>query len=371
MNLAQFEKSSLKGQIKEAVKLAESLRSDSQKPIDISFKEIVKTKFNMEMPSFYQELGIDPSHDTIQNIFTLPSDDVRWIIPEIFREALLVGYRAAPIWPSITAIEETSAGLSQIVPHLNMSDAAPEKVGEAETIPLGTISYGQKKVSIYKVGKGISIPYEVMQFCSLNLVSIFLRDFGVKLGHALDVLAINTIINGEQADGSESSPVIGITSTIDGKQYKDLLRPFIRMSRIGRTPTTIIANEDSALDTLDMKEFKWRVLGTPVLNPNLKTPVPQSVNYFIHGNVPVDQEIILDPSSTLLKLNAIPLTVESEKIVSNQTAAFYASLTTGFAKMFRDSAIILDSGHDLGVVGASYGFPTYMDIDPLQNVVLQ
>jgi hypothetical protein len=91
------------------------------------------------------------------------------------------------------------------------------------------------------------------------------------------------------------------------------------------------------------------------------------MNYFIHGNVPNSQEIILDPSRTLIKFNAQPLLVESERIVSNQTEAFYCSLTSGFAKLFRDSCVIMDSS----LAFAGNGFPAYMDVDPFQNVVIE
>lgn len=373
MNQTKYEASKFKGQVAEAVRLADSMRGDAQNPIDISFAEIIKEKHGISYQSFLDDLGINLNVDTIHNITTTGDLDVRWIIPEIFRDALRLGLMKAPIWNNITATESQIRGLKAIMPHLNQSDAAPRKVGEGETIPTGTISYGQKSVEIYKVGRGIKIPYEVSQYASLDVVAIFLQDFGRKMGLALDTLAIDTIINGEQANGSESSPVIGV-GTANTKVYADYLRPWIRMSRMGRLPNTIIGGEAAALETLDLPEFKTNNLGgttgagLPTSSAlEMKTPVPKKSNYYIHGNVPADQEIILDPSSTLIKFNAQPLLVESEKIVSNQTEAFYASLTTGFAKLFRDSAIILDKSDTIG----NLPFPSYMDVDAFENIVIE
>jgi hypothetical protein len=365
MDLQKFESCSFKSEIRNAVKMAEAIRTDKERPIEYTFEQLIKDKFNLAIPTFYEQLGIDPNTDTINNLYNLPDDSVRWLIPEIFRDALRLGYRKAPIWPNITVSEETSPGLSQIMPHINMSDAAPRRVGEAETIPVGTISYGQKKFSIFKIGRGIKISYEVLNYVSLNVISLFLQDFGVKLGHAMDTLAIDCLINGEQTDGSESAPVIGVT-TANVKTYKDMLRIWIRAARIGRTLGTIIGGEDAALETLDLSEFKTRNYGTPDKNLALRTPVPSTVNYFIHGNVPSNQEILVDPSASIIKFNAQPITVESERIVSNQTEAFYASLTTGFAKMFRDAAIIMDSSKTI----IQNPFPIYMDVDSLENVVI-
>lgn len=364
MKHSKYQESQFHGKMRQAVMSLEAIRS-GQEPIDLSLREYAEQELNTNLEELFQDLGINPAEDTIQNLFTAPDEDVRWLVPEIFREALLLGYRSAPIWPNITAAEEQTRGLSQIMPWFNMSDAAPRKVGEGETIPLGSISYGSKTFRIFKIGRGIKITDEVRQYSSLKVVSIFLRDFGVKFGHAADTLAIDTLINGEQANGSESAPVIGVTSA-NTKTYADMLRIWIRLARLGRSANTIIGGEASALSTLDMDEFKKRYSGTPDATLNLKTPVPASANYFIHGNIPTNQEIMLDPASAIIKFNAQPLKVESERIVSNQTEAFYASLTTGFAKLFRDSSIILDKS----LAFASAGFPDYLNIDPLQNVVL-
>ena len=70
--------------------------------------------------------------------------------------------------------------------------------------------------------------------------------------------------------------------------------------------------------------------------------------------------MLIDPSAALIKLTAQQLKLESERIVSNQTEAVYATLTTGFSKMYQDAAILLDSSVSFGEAG----FPDYMKVDP-------
>jgi len=366
MNRAKYAKSQYKGKIEEMVKKSIALRTDKENPTDVSLSVMVKEKFNTTVEGLLHDLGIDPNFTTIQNMVNLPDLDVRWIIPEIIREALLLGLRRGPIYPNIIASEEQMSGLTAVMPHLNMSDATPRRVGEGETIPLGAISYGSKTFQIYKIGRGIKLSYEVIQYASLNVVGLFLRDFGVKMGQGMDVLAINCLVNGEQGDGSESAPMVGI-ATPNTKIYRDFLRVWIRMARIGRAPRVILGGEAAALDTLDLDEFKKRATSDRDAILVMKTPVPASTDYYIHGNISDDQEIILDPTAAIIKFNAQPLLVESERIVSNQTEAFYASTTTGFAKMFRDAAIIMDSSEDFSVDG----FPSWMDVDAAENVVIE
>lgn len=363
MNTEKFDKSPYKGKLQDLHNLAESLRKDSKEPVDISFDEICKQKHEISFNELLEDLGIDPAIDTISAIQTSGDMDVRWLIPEIIRSAIRLGLREAPIWPQITAMEIESSQKKMTMPFLNMSDAAPKRVNEGETIKMGSVSYGEKSVEVFKMGRGIKIPYEVVQFVSINVISIFLQDFGVKLGQALDTLAIDVLLNGEQANGSAAAPVIGVT-TVGTKVYKDFLRPWIRGSRMGRNFSTIIGSEASALETLDLPEFKDKHSGTTSATLNLKTPVPNSADYFVHGNVPTNQEILVDKRYGLLKLNVIPLLIESDKVVSNQTIETYASITTGFCKMFLDSALILDKS----VAFATNGFPPYMDVDALQNV---
>lgn len=373
MNREQFEKSQFKGQIEEAARLAESMRKDSKNPVDISFSEIVKEKFNVSMESFYEDLGINPNVDTIENIVTTGDMDVRWIIPELYMDAIRLGLRRAPLYPNLIATEQTISQKTITMPYINHADAKVKYIGEAETIPLGDVTFQDRTVAIQKIGRGIKIPYEVRNYASLNVFSIFLEDFGNQLGMALDTLAINTLINGDQANGSMSAPVIGV-ATANTLVYRDLLRIWLRMGRLGKNTNAIIGGEESGMDILDLPEFKTNQnggrdgAGLPTSNAlSMRTPLPSQAGFWVHGNVPDDQQIMVDASSALIKLNAQPLMVESEKIVSNQTDAIYATLTTGFANLFRDSRIILDKS----VTFAANGFPAYMDVDSFENIVIE
>jgi len=358
MNIQKYKASPAFDQIKNLVLKAEAMRRDERSPIDVSLMDLAEQELQIAPADFFDTLGVDLGIDTIQNLLTTPDLDVRWLVPEIYREALRLGVRQNPIWPNIIAAEEQMTGLSQIMPHINMSASKPMRVGEGETIPLGMVSYGSKQFRISKFGRGIGLTDEVVRYVNLNVVSLFLQDFGAKMGMGIDSLAIYCLINGEQADNSEAAPVVGV-ATPKTLVFRDILKIWLRMSKIGRFPTTIVGNEDMALETWDLDEFKLRQSSGPTqYTLNIKTPLPQSANYWIHAGVPEDQQIILDPKSALIKFNAIPMLIESERIVSNQTSNFYASFVTGFAKMFTDAAVIQDMSLDF----ATDHFPEEMDV---------
>jgi hypothetical protein len=159
---------------------------------------------------------------------------------------------------------------------------------------------------------------------------------------------------------------MGIT-TANSLVYKDLLRVWVRGARLGRNFTTMIGSESTGLSLLDLAEFKTRSQGTTEATLNLHTPVPHTADMWIHPGVGDTNIVMVDPKAALIKLTAKQLMLESERIVSNQTEAVYATLTTGFSKIYNDSVIVLDTTKAF----ASYGFPEYMNHDPYQLINLE
>lgn len=341
--------------VEEAVRHCEAIRRDTRAPQDISLSEYVQQKWGISMEAFYQDLKINPTLDTIQNIINLPDNSLRWLIPEIFRDALRLGLRKAPIYPNLVAGEQTVSQTTVKMPAINMSEATPKKLGVAETITTGSVSFQSKEVSIHKYGRGIKVPYEVLQYVAINLVSIYMQDFGVKMAMGLDGLAINTLLNGDQKDGSDSIATIGV-KTQNTLAFRDLLKIWVRMGRLGKNPSLAVAGEDMTVEMLELL-VNTRLEGSQRVNMDIKSPIPTTSSIYIHGSIPTQTAIIVDKGSALIKLNAQPLLVESEKIISNQTEQSFATITTGFATIYRDSRVALDYSKDF----AANGFPTWMD----------
>lgn len=356
MNSQKTQKSKYLKSLQEAVKNCEALRTNTENPQDVSLGDYVKARWGVSMEAFMDDLGIDPAIDTVHNITQLPDTTMRWLLPEVFRSAIYMGMRKAPIYSALIAATQTVKTMEVTQPQVQMSDATPQYVGIAETIRLGDVSFGQKTVKVRKFGRGISIPYEVRNFVSLNIVAIFLSDYGVKMGQGKDMLAIDTLINGEQANGSESAPTIGI-KTPNSLVYRDMTKVFSRMSILGRWPTLMVGGEEMSLDVMDLDQFSKRYAGTTDKKLNLKTPMPDSVDFYVHSGVPDDQIIMVDPSLAMIEYVAQPLLLESEKIVSNQTESTYASFMSGFGIAYRDGRVVLDRTLDF----ADHGWPSYMD----------
>ena len=356
-------------ELPEIVKNMDGFRQGSNKslPVDIHLGDMLQEKYGLTQEDYFKAIGFNPKVDTMENIYSMPNPELRWLVPEIVREAIYLGMREAPFYPNIIASDQPINGLTAIMPLVNMSDANPARVNEAETIPLGTVSFGQKSVNLFKIGKGFKVTDEVRSYVSMDVMAIFLRDFGVQLGYAMDTLAMDVVINGNKPDGSESAPVIGVYETTNGITYKDLLHIWVRAARMGRNFTTMIGGEDQAIEMLNLPEFKERHSGTTEATLNVKSPVPKNANFYIHPGTPDQGLLLIDTTAALIKLTAKQLMLESERIVSNQTQAIYATLTTGFSKMYQDAALILSAEKKF----TEFGFPEFMNIDPYLLVNLE
>ncbi len=366
-------KSNLLLDMKEAVRYVDALRNGgaNNAPIDISLAEFAKEKFGFgSVDTFLHAVGINPSKDTIDSFMTSPefTEGYRWLVPEVIREAVRLGLRRNPIYPNLIADEVSVSQKKVTLPHINMSDATPEVVNENETIPVGTVSFGEKDVKLRKIGTGLKISDDVQKYVPLNILSLYLQDAGVKLGLGLDTMAIDVLVNGDDNTGQFSAPVIGVKDIAQGITYFDLLRLWIRMGRLGRMPAGMISNEEAALKIMQFAEFKGANYNNTKQNINLRTPVPQSQEYLIHGAMPNSEKIgFYDNSAALLKLNAEALKVESERIAERQLTGTYVTVVTGFAKLYRDAFVILDATQAFSATG----FPTWMDVAAAESVLIK
>lgn len=336
---------------------------------DINLVQYLGSKFpegctnkdgSFDMNHVYSELGINPDVMTVANLIDLDQDS-KWLTPEIFRDSIRKGFRTSPFYNQLIAASVNVAQPQVNMPYIDLSDAEPKPLEEAENISKGTVSYGNKTVEIKKEGIGIDITYEALQYTTINLMTIFLQDIGVKLGHRLNGKLIDIAINGDQADLSQNAAVIGVENVVLGLQYSDILRLWIRGSLLGRYYTSMIANETMAGTIMALAEFKDKNQGTTEKTLAVNGTLPSQAKLFVSTKVPDNQIIFVDPSFAFVQLTASPLLVEGEKIVSKQIESAYATITTGFANVFREARVILD----VSLPFAGNGFPDWMNSDSI------
>lgn len=349
-----------------------SLKSTSdnkvQRPMEYGFADFIKERWgfakseNGSPDSFYHMLGIDPSSHTINSLYqAFPNepDTRKWLAPAIIREAMREGIAGSTLYSEIVKANVGVSNMNVTMPKILDQDANIKATGEGESIVVGTAKFGQKDIKLRKFAYGMEMTYEVLSFVPLNILNTYLEDAGAKFSRGLTTLAIQTLLNGDQVNGSQSAAVIGVDNTTTGITYRDLLRVWIRMQMRGRKPVGMISGETQGLNTLMLDEFKKFVVGAPQLNLNIKTPIPETQNLWLNSAIPASSTIIVDTNQALIQLTAMDLMVESEKIVNKQLTGTYASMITGFSNLQRDARVILDGSK----LFSAYGFPAFMDIN--------
>lgn len=325
---------------------------------DTTLKSFLAETYGCEYTpeKFYSELGVDLKSMTVEKMLNT-SELSRWLFPEVFRDAIRRGLEYSPIYPSLITGDEPIPSTGITMPSLDFSATATSEAvrlrdtNEGATITEGEIIvWAEKQVTIKKKARGLKQTYESIMFTPINLATVYFEELGTRLGIDLDKDFINIALNGDQADASQSSPVIG-ASVANTLTYNDIARAWIRFRRIGRNSAAMITNEADAVTILSMAQFQQTQASGQVtpsgVTLNANTPLPNSQDIYVHDSMPAKKILFVDPARAFTKLTAMPLLVESERLVSRQIEGEYVSIITGFANIFKDGRLVLDYSTDL------------------------
>lgn len=317
---------------------------------DMTLKQMLSETYGADYTpeKFYAELGIDLKGMTVDKLINT-SDLTRWLFPEIFRDAIRTGLEYAPFYSRLIAGEERVEGTGITMPKLTTppaDDVRLRDTAEAATITEGVlVIWEEKQVTIKKKARGLKQSYESIMFTPINLARIYFEELGARLGSDLDKELITILLNGDQGDNSEAAPVIG-AAVANTLAYTDLARAWIRFQRIGRRSSVMLMSEADAITILNMPQFENKnpAGGTNAagVTLNVNTPLPSSQDILVHSSMPTGKILFVDVARAVIQLTAMPLLIESERIVARQLNGEYVSIITGFANIFKNGRMVLD-----------------------------
>ncbi len=152
-----------------------------------------------------------------------------------------------------------------------------------------------------------------------------------------------------------------MASTTAGLTYADLARPLIRLFLLGYQPTHYVVGETLANLILNMEEFRKKAQGVEPARSVFGAPLPVDLDVFVHSGVGADKVGIVCAGSAAVQATAIPLEIESEKIISKQIEDTVVSITSDFINSERDSRVLVDQTVTFNATdGQAGGFPTRM-----------
>lgn len=324
---------------------------------DVTLKSYLADSYGPDMTpeSFYLAICIDMTGMTVEKMLNTGELN-KWLFPELFRDVIRRGLEYTPFYGTLIAGEETIAGTGITMPAMDFTTVDPDELRLRDTNEGATITEGQiiawseKQVTIKKKARGLKQTYESIMFTPIDLAAIYFEELGTQLGADLDAELVNVALNGDQADGTAAAPVIGVT-TPGTLTYQDLARAWIRFRKIGRNSSVMLMSEDEALTILALPEYqRTQIPGAQVpqqggFQPptlNVASPLPTSQDILIHDSMPDGKIVLIDRARAFIQLTAMPLLIESDKVVSRQIQGEYVSIITGFANVFADGRMVLD-----------------------------
>ena len=379
------------GLVKDVVDVRKGAAMDSNGAMipgkDISLSSALKYRYGISMEKWLTQMGIYTGTDSLGSVakrlgfagvldknnitdmlnnhtsFVANTKDFneayRFLIPELILAPIYLDYEAAVNYTNWIGTTHNLVGNSKAtVPLILKGEMIPRRIGEAESIPFGTIKFGKKDVDTFKIGCGFSLTDEAIMNTKLSLLFKALAEVGVDMAIATDVEAFNILINGEQLDGSQSAPVIGVKTILDGFTYKDLRKSFGRMSRLKRNCTRLISSEDDGIDLSELQQFAGFAGQTNKVDFRTILGVPPTLVNDVF-TMPDGQIMLLDPNKAMDALSYGSMMTEKRRNPQNQTDEIFVSKHIGFFIVQRDGRLIVDKTKTI----AANPFPAYMDID--------
>ena len=105
VDISKYKKQDFTKELPEIVRFLDAARQGTNENVccDLSLEDVIQEKYGLSHEDYMDKLGINTRQATMQNIFTMPDQSIRWIVPEIIRAAITTGIRKAPFYPEIIA----------------------------------------------------------------------------------------------------------------------------------------------------------------------------------------------------------------------------------------------------------------------------
>lgn len=355
--------------------------------INLPFHKAIESYYGADIKSFLKALGIYSGSDSLASAARrlgangLTNDsfeklmlesasfgvnstkdiatDYRFIIPELIASAIRIGYENSSMHKDWIATTQTLTGNDKIkMPQLLRGDGMPTKINEGANFPVGSVKFGQKEVSVFKVGTGFVMTDELIQRTSIDMMMNFMYNVGDDMSIGADTQAMSVLINGEQADLSESAPSVGVENTTTGFQFQDIKRVTTRMKRLKFDPTRMITGEDDGIDITSLSRFEGFDGVRKLASIQSIIGVPDTLVNDVQI-LPDNKIMFIDPKKAMAKLQYSSMKVEKQRNPRNQTEELFISDWIGFTILRRDARVLLDKSSTI----IESPFPDYMDID--------
>lgn len=272
---------------------------------------------------------------TVDKFFATTDSAV--LFPEYVSRAVHQGIEEGKHLDSIIATKTNIEGLDyRTITSIPTADEKELKeVAEGAQIPETVIHTQENLVSLKKRGRMLVASYEAIRFQRLDLFTVTLRQIGAYIARSQFKDAVNVLING---DGN-NNPAVEISPATSGTiSYEDLITLWNSFSPYEMN--TLIASPDVTAKLLTMPEFRDAPAGLNFHgNGTMITPLGAN----LIKSTDIDSTLVaLDKNYALEMVTAGGVMTDFDRLIDRQLERATISQISGFAKIFADSAKVMN-----------------------------
>lgn len=230
-------------------------------------------------------------------------------------------YRTIATFPEMTEEEEISENA----------------IGEGEAISEMQIFTKSNLVKLNKRGRMLVASYEALRFQRLDIFSAALREIGAYLARVQTGDALNTIYSG---DGNDNSANIIKSAAAGTLNYADLLTLWKELNPYSMN--TLVASPETAAKIMALPEMRDAAAGLN-FHATGKAVTPLGAKLLTH-NLLNSNIIALDKNYALEMVTAGGIVTDFDKLIDRQLERAAITQTYGFAKLFDNASVVLETG---------------------------
>ena len=272
---------------------------------------------------------------TVDKFFATTDSAV--LFPEYFSRAVRQGIEEGKHLDSIVATKTNIEGLDyRTITSIPTADEKELKeVAEGAQIPETVIHTQENLVTLKKRGRMLVASYEAIRFQRLDLFTVTLRQIGAYIARSQFKDAVNVLIDG---DGNNNPAEVVAPATAGTITYADLIKLWNTFSPYEMN--TLIASPDIMAKLLAMPEFRDAPAGLNFHgNGSMITPLGAKL---IKSNDLSKKIVALDKNYALEMVTAGGVQTDFDRLIDRQLERAAITQISGFAKIFADSAKVMN-----------------------------
>ena len=277
-----------------------------------------------------------PDSDYVEKFFSCADSAV--LFPEYISRCVYQGVQEANVLPHIVATVTNIDGLDyRTITSVNDDTAQMKQVAEGAVIPTTTIHVQSNLVKLRKRGRMMVASYEAIRRQKLDLFSIALRQIGANIAAMQMKDAVDVLING---DGNENEVDYIESKSADILTYDDLIN--LWASFRPHEMSTLLVSEDMMGQLLKLPELHDPAGGMNFAGTG-KLVTPLGATVLCVRDMPAGKIVAVDKRYALEMVECGGVSVEYDKLIDRQLERAAITVTYGFAKMFYDASLMLET----------------------------